>query len=72
MNRFQMFFVLYFFMTGLYGRHLIIGISLVGVIGDPSWRRGSAAVVRPRSRWPVLLAFRRRRLGLSYRLIYLI
>jgi cytochrome c oxidase subunit III len=38
-RRFQMFFVLYFFMTGLHALHLIIGISLVGVIAYLSWRR---------------------------------
>ena len=31
-NRAQMFFVLYFFMTGLHAIHMIIGIVLVGVI----------------------------------------
>jgi cytochrome c oxidase subunit 3 len=29
---FEMFFVLYFFMTGLHAVHLVIGIALVGVI----------------------------------------
>ncbi|MGC8643407.1 MAG: cytochrome c oxidase subunit 3, partial [Isosphaeraceae bacterium] len=38
-HRFQMFFVLYFFMTGLHALHLIIGASLVGVIAQLSWRR---------------------------------
>jgi cytochrome c oxidase subunit III len=31
-GRFEMFFVLYFFMTGLHALHLIIGISLIGVM----------------------------------------
>ena len=31
-KRFEMFFVLYFFMTGLHAIHLIIGIVLVGVM----------------------------------------
>ena len=31
-GRFEMFFVLYFFMTGLHAFHLIIGISLIGVM----------------------------------------
>ena len=38
-NRFQMFFVLYFFMTGLHALHLVIGISLVSVIAVLAWRR---------------------------------
>src|SRR5579885_547414 len=38
-GRFQMFFVLYFFMTGLHAIHLIIGIALVGVMAYLSWRR---------------------------------
>ena len=38
-RRFQMFFVLYFFMTGLHALHLIIGVSLVGVIAYLSRRR---------------------------------
>ncbi len=37
-NRFEMFFVLYFFMTGLHALHLIIGISLIGVIAFLAWR----------------------------------
>jgi cytochrome c oxidase subunit 3 len=35
----EMFFVLYFFMTGLHAVHLIIGIALVGVMAYLSWRR---------------------------------
>src|SRR5205807_8455629 len=35
----EMFFVLYFFMTGLHAIHLIIGIALVGIIAYLSWRR---------------------------------
>ena len=31
-RKMEMFFVLYFFMTGLHAIHLIIGISLVGVM----------------------------------------
>jgi len=31
-KRFKMFFILYFFMTGLHALHLIIGIVLVGVM----------------------------------------
>ena len=34
----EMFFVLYFFMTGLHAIHLIIGIALVGVMAYLSWR----------------------------------
>ena len=34
-----MFFVLYFFMTGLHAIHMIIGIGLVGVMAYLSWRR---------------------------------
>ena len=37
-GRMQMFFVLYFFMTGLHAVHLIIGIGLVGVMAYLSWR----------------------------------
>ncbi len=38
-RRFQMFFVLYFFMTGLHAIHLIVGIGLVGLMAYLSWRR---------------------------------
>jgi cytochrome c oxidase subunit 3 len=38
-NRFQMFFVFYFFMTGLHAVHLVIGVCIVGVIACLSWRR---------------------------------
>lgn len=37
-QRAQMFFVLYFFMTGLHGIHMIIGIGVVGVMCWLSWR----------------------------------
>jgi cytochrome c oxidase subunit 3 len=37
-GRMQMFFVLYFFMTGLHAIHLIIGIGLVGIMAYLSWR----------------------------------
>jgi cytochrome c oxidase subunit 3 len=37
-GKMQMFFVLYFFMTGLHAIHLIIGIALVGVMAWLSWR----------------------------------
>ncbi len=37
-NRAEMFFVLYFFMTGLHAVHIIIGITLLGVIATLSWR----------------------------------
>ena len=38
-GRMEMFFVLYFFMTGLHAIHLIVGIGLVGVMTYLSWRR---------------------------------
>ena len=38
-GHFEMFFVLYFFMTGLHAFHLIIGITLVGVIALLSRRK---------------------------------
>ena len=38
-RRMEMFFVLYFFMTGLHAVHLIIGIALVGVMAYLSWKR---------------------------------
>jgi cytochrome c oxidase subunit 3 len=38
-RRFEMFYVLYFFMTGLHAIHLIVGIALVGVMAYLSWRR---------------------------------
>ena len=38
-GRMQMFFVLYFFMTGLHAVHLIIGIGLLGVMAYLSWKR---------------------------------
>jgi cytochrome c oxidase subunit III len=37
-RKMEMFFVLYFFMTGLHAIHLIIGIVLVGVMAYLSWR----------------------------------
>ena len=38
-RRFEMFFVLYFFMTGLHAFHLIVGIALVSVMALLTWRR---------------------------------
>jgi cytochrome c oxidase subunit 3 len=38
-HRFEMFFILYFFMTGLHAFHLIIGIVLVSIMAFLSWRR---------------------------------
>jgi cytochrome c oxidase subunit 3 len=38
-RRMELFFVLYFFMTGLHAIHLIIGIALVGVMAYLTWRR---------------------------------
>jgi cytochrome c oxidase subunit 3 len=38
-DRMQMFFVLYFFMTGLHAVHLVIGIGLLGVMAYLSWKR---------------------------------
>ena len=47
----EMFFVLYFFMTGLHAIHLIIGIALVGVMAYLSWiAAGFPAAARRRSR----------------------
>ena len=37
-RRFEMFFVLYFFMTGLHAFHLIVGVSLVSVMAILTWR----------------------------------
>ncbi len=37
-RRFQMFFVLYFFMTGLHAFHLIVGIALVSVMALLTWK----------------------------------
>jgi cytochrome c oxidase subunit III len=36
-RRMEMFFVLYFFMTGLHALHLIIGIALLGVMAYLAW-----------------------------------
>jgi cytochrome c oxidase subunit 3 len=36
-RRMEMFFILYFFMTGLHAVHLLIGIGLVGVMAYLSW-----------------------------------
>ena len=36
----QLFFLFYFFMTGLHAIHLTIGIGIVGVVALLSWRRG--------------------------------
>ena len=49
-RRMEMFFVLYFFMTGLHAIHLIIGIALLGVMAYLSWSSGSRAEARFRSR----------------------
>ena len=38
-RKMELFFVLYFFMTGLHAIHLIIGIVIVGVMTWLSWRR---------------------------------
>jgi cytochrome c oxidase subunit 3 len=38
-KKIELFFVFYFFMTGLHAIHLIIGIGLVGVMALLSWRR---------------------------------
>ena len=46
-RRMEMFFVLYFFMTGLHAVHLIIGIGLVGIMAYLSsikWFSGGGAV----------------------------
>jgi cytochrome c oxidase subunit 3 len=37
-RKMELFFVLYFFMTGLHAIHLIIGIALLGVMAYLSWR----------------------------------
>jgi cytochrome c oxidase subunit 3 len=37
-GKMELFFVLYFFMTGLHAIHLIIGVVLVGVMAYLSWR----------------------------------
>jgi cytochrome c oxidase subunit III len=42
-HKMELFFVLYFFMTGLHAIHLIIGIGLVGVMAYLSWRRWFSA-----------------------------
>ena len=36
----QLFFLFYFFMTGLHAIHLTIGIGIVGVVAFLAWRRG--------------------------------
>jgi cytochrome c oxidase subunit 3 len=46
-GKMQMFFVLYFFMTGLHAIHLIVGIALVGVmawLAGRGWFSGGGAV----------------------------
>jgi cytochrome c oxidase subunit 3 len=37
-GKMELFFILYFFMTGLHAIHLIIGIVLVGIMAYLSWR----------------------------------
>ena len=65
-GKMQMFFVLYFFMTGLHAIHLIIGIVLVGVMAWLSWRGwfsgGGAVQIEVTG---LVLALHRHRLGLS-------
>ncbi len=46
-RKMELFFVLYFFMTGLHAIHLIIGIVLVGIIAElcrRGWFSGGGAV----------------------------
>jgi len=38
-RKLELFFVFYFFMTGLHAIHLIVGIGLVGVMTHLTWRR---------------------------------
>lgn len=39
LGMFRMFFVLYFFMTGLHAIHLIVGVVIVGIVAWLTWRR---------------------------------
>jgi cytochrome c oxidase subunit 3 len=43
-NKAQMFFVLYFFMTGLHAIHMIIGIAIVAVIAFLTWNKWLSGV----------------------------
>ena len=63
--RFEMFFVLYFFMTGLHAFHLIIGIALVGVMAYADVAAMAFRFGRDPDRGDrPLLAFRRHGVGL--------
>jgi cytochrome c oxidase subunit 3 len=46
-RRFEMFFVLYFFMTGLHAFHLIIGVVLIGIMAYLSQRRWFSGTGEP-------------------------
>ena len=63
-RKMELFFVLYFFMTGLHAIHLIIGIALVGVM---AWLSMAQLVFRRRRgadrSHRVVLALHRHRLG---------
>ena len=65
-GKMELFFVLYFFMTGLHAIHLIIGIVLVGVMAYLSWRGwfsgGGSTQIEVTG---FVLALHRHRLGVS-------
>ena len=68
----QIFFALYFFMTGLHALHMIIGLGHFHLAALHGWRAASRPnITRPRNRRPVL-ALRRHRLDLPVSLLYLI
>ncbi len=39
LQRYQMFFILYFFMTGLHAIHLIVGLGIVGTVAYKVWAK---------------------------------
>jgi cytochrome c oxidase subunit 3 len=39
LGAFRMFFVLYFFMTGLHGLHLVIGLGILGTVAYKVWKK---------------------------------
>ena len=39
LNRFEMFFVLYFFMTGLHAAHMIVGVGIIGTVAYKVWAK---------------------------------
>ena len=60
----EMFYSLYFCMTGLHALHMIIGLGIMTVIRIMAWRGSSTGLLHARRSLRPLLALRRHRLDL--------